>query len=240
MTTTLNLDHLYRAQFGEDRILWQVFGHRPHGYYIEIGAYDGVTLSNTFFLEQMGWTGLLIEPIPALARHAAAQRPRSRVIQAAISRRNSQGSARFTVADNVPVLSFLSADEEHVARCIREGARLTQIDVPVTSLDELLRSERRNAPRDRSPWIPNRGWQIDLVSIDTEGSEMDVLDGFALERFRPRVLLIENDKPSGSAIEPHLRERGYRKFHRQKINDFYARTDTQPDELQLEGLIIPP
>jgi len=239
MTTTLNLNHLYRAQFGEDRILWQVFRQRPHGYFIEIGAYDGVTLSNTYFLEQMGWTGLLVEPIPALARHAATQRPRSRVIQAAISRRGSHGAAKFTVADNVPVLSYLNADEAHVARCIREGARLKEIDVPVTSLDELLRSERRNAPPDRSPWVPNQGWQIDLVSIDTEGCEMDVLDGFSLERFRPLVLLIENDKPSGSAIEPYLRQRGYRKFHRQKINDFYARTDAPADTLQLEGLIIP-
>ena len=52
--TTITIDHLYKAQFGEDRILWQVFRQRPVGYFIEVGAFDGVSLSNTFFLEQMG------------------------------------------------------------------------------------------------------------------------------------------------------------------------------------------
>jgi len=72
--TPVSVDHLYRAQFGEDRILWQVFKRRHHGYFIEVGAYDGITLSNTYFLEQMGWTGLLVEPIPELCQRAAQVR----------------------------------------------------------------------------------------------------------------------------------------------------------------------
>ena len=67
-TVTISVDHLYKAQFGEDRILWQVFRRRPSGYFIEVGAYDGVTLSNTYFLEQMGWCGLLVEPILPLCQ----------------------------------------------------------------------------------------------------------------------------------------------------------------------------
>ena len=46
---------MYRAQFGEDKVLWQVFRQRPTGFFVEVGAYDGVTLSNTFFLEQMDY-----------------------------------------------------------------------------------------------------------------------------------------------------------------------------------------
>jgi hypothetical protein len=86
--------------------------------------------------------------------------------------------------------------------------------------------------------VPNVGWRIDLVSIDTEGCELDVLDGFDLDRFKPRILVIENDRPSGTAIELYLLDRGYRKFHRVKINDFYVRTDDPADDLTLAGFSV--
>ena len=233
------IDHLYKSQFGEDRILWQVFRRRPTGYFIEVGAYDGVTLSNTFFLEQMGWNGLLVEPILPLCQKAAEVRLRSRVIHAACSKRGSRGTAKFTVAQNVPVLSFLQADQEHIDRCKREGAQLVEIEVPVVSLDDILLNERRNRTPFGAPWVPKVGWRVDLVSIDTEGCELDVLDGFDLARFRPRILVIENDRPAGAAIEHHLNSRGYRKFHRQKINDFYVRNDDPANDLTLTGLTVP-
>jgi len=236
---TLLLDPLFKAQFGEDRILWQVFRQRLSGYFIEVGAFDGVNLSNTFFLEQMGWTGLLIEPIAQLAQNAAAARSRSRVINAAVSKRGSRGTTRFTVAQNVPVLSFLNADPDHVERCKREGATLVEIEVPLTTLDDILADERRHSPAGQGPWVDDAGWRIDLVSIDTEGCELDVLNGFDLERFKPKVLVIENDRPSGDTVAPYLAERGYRKFHRQKINDFYVRADGSCQDLQQSGFEIP-
>lgn len=232
----LSLDHLCKAQFGEDRILWQIFQYRPHGYFVEVGAYDGVTLSNTYFLEQVGWHGLLIEPIGPLCEKASAARPRSRAIHAAVSKPGSPATARFTIAQNVPVLSFLKADQDHVDRCRREGATLVEIDVPVFTLDEIIMRERQSPAAAGGPWAPGRGWRIDLISIDTEGSEMDVLEGLNLDRFKPRVLLLENDRESGAAIEPYLNARGYRKFHRQKINDFYVRSDDPATDLQLTGL----
>lgn len=231
--TPISIEHLFKAQFGEDRVLWRVFRGRTEGFFIEVGAYDGVNLSNTYFLEQMGWRGLLVEPIAELCQHAATARPRSCVIQAACSRKGSAHSARFTLTQNVPVLSFLHADQDHVDRCKREGAKLVEIEVPLTTLDNIVLESRKLSP---TPWTPNVGWRIDLVSIDTEGCELDVLDGFDLDRFKPRVLLIENDRPAGEGIEPYLQSRGYRKFHRQKINDFYVRVDDPADDLTLDGL----
>lgn len=236
---TLSIEHLFKAQFGEDRILWQVFRQRPAGYFIEVGAYDGVNLSNTFFLEQMGWHGLLIEPILPLCQKAVAARAGSRVIHAACSKRGSRGTTKFTVAKNVPVLSFLDADQEHRERCVREGAELVEIEVPLVTLDDVILNERKNPAPFGAPWVKNSGWRIDLVSIDTEGCELDVLDGFSLDRFKPRILVMENDRAAGEAIEPYLRERGYRKFHRQKINDFYVRTDDPADDLTLDGFTLP-
>jgi len=240
MMTVTAVDHLYRAQFGEDRVLWQVFRQRRSGFFIEVGAYDGVTLSNTFFLEQMGWCGILVEPIYPLCVKAAQARQNSRVVHAACSRRGSQGTGRFTIADGVPVLSFLKADPDHVERCIREGAKLVEVDVPVVTLDDILLHERKQPPAGSGAWRRNVGWQIDLVSIDVEGGELDVLDGFNLDRFKPKVLVLENERETGLAIEPYLVRHGYRKFHRQVINDFYARDDGSTRDLMLSGLEPPP
>ena len=63
-----------------------------------------------------------------------------------------------------------------------------------------------------------------------------ILDGFDLDRFRPRILVMENDRPAGAAIEPYLAGRGYRKFYRQKINDFYVRADDPCRDLTVAGL----
>ena len=71
-------DDLFKAQYGEDKILWRMFNERPWGFYIEVGAWNGVTLSNTYFLEQMGWTGILVEPLPELYEACVHERPRSR------------------------------------------------------------------------------------------------------------------------------------------------------------------
>lgn len=236
--TSIAIDRLYRAQFGEDRILWQVFRQRTSGYFIEVGAFDGVNLSNTYLLEMMGWCGLLIEPIGQLCERARLARPRSGVIGAAVSKPGHAPTATFTVTQNVPVLSFLTAHQDHVERCKREGAELVEIEVPVVTLDEVLQREQRKPSTPTGPWVPHVGWSIDLVSIDVEGGELDVLEGFNLERFRPRILLIENDRPSGDVIEPYLHERGYRKFHRQKINDFYVRDDDPADDLMVGGFPV--
>ncbi len=233
--TTLSIDHLFKAQFGEDRILWEVFRQRCEGYFIEVGAYDGVTLSNTYFLEQMGWCGILVEPIRQLCEKASAVRQHSRIVNAAVSKPGCPPTATFTIAQNVPVLSFLQADADHIERCKKEGAELVEIEVPLVTMDEIITNERREPTPFGSPWIPQKGWQIDLISIDVEGGEMDVLAGLSLDRYKPRVLVIENDRPSSDQVEPFLDARGYWKFHRQKINDFYVRRDLPPGELKLSG-----
>ena len=58
----------YFAQFGEDRILGEIFQHQREGNCVEVGANDGITDSMTYHFELMGWNCLLVEPVPGLAR----------------------------------------------------------------------------------------------------------------------------------------------------------------------------
>jgi len=238
MTTTVT-DSRFRAQFGEDVILDQVFRHQTQGFYIEVGAFDGVLLSNTFYFEQIGWSGILIEPILPACHKACESRPSSRVVHAACSKRGHRGTTRFTIAKGVPVLSFMTGDTQHARRCESEGAELIEIDVPVVSLDTIIQAEKKDPLIGKGPWAPNEGWRIDFVSIDVEGAEMDVLDGFDLKRFKPKVLVIENERESGAVVEPYLRDRGYRKFFRRVINDFYVRDDASTQHLKTSGLSVP-
>lgn len=218
-------EDLFKAQYGEDKILWKMFNGRRNGFFIEVGAWNGISLSNTYFLEQMGWTGILIEPLRDKYEHCVVNRPRSRVIHAACTAPDQGDTIKFTQVIGNEMLSCIKPEPAHVKRCLDEGRQFQEIEVPAVTLDRLIMNERNGPWQGNGPYIPKVGWQIDLVSIDVEGGEMDVLKGFNLKRFRPQVLLIECNLPSGSAVAKYLQDFDYKLVHRQVINDFYVRQD---------------
>ncbi|USN99340.1 MAG: hypothetical protein H6810_01285 [Phycisphaeraceae bacterium] len=55
-----------RSEWGEDLVALELFGWKHEGYYIEVGAYDGRRFSVTAALDELGWRGLLVEPVPEL------------------------------------------------------------------------------------------------------------------------------------------------------------------------------
>lgn len=171
-----------RSQFGEDAFLLELFRDQPEGFFIEVGAFDGYTLSVTYALEAIGWTGVLIEPLPHRAEQCRARRPRSRVVHAALSRRGCPPVATF-VALEAPgepaadLMSHVAAATGHAERIAGSGARRVGTTVPQTTMDAVL--EGHEGP-------------VDVAVIDVEGGELDLLDGFDLGRFRPRVLVVED------------------------------------------------
>jgi hypothetical protein len=223
--TTVTETPTFHSQYGEDKLLWQMFRGRAHGFFIDIGAYDGVTFSNTCLFERMGWQGIIIEPHRSLFEQAAGTRPRSLAVRAACSSPADRGMMTFTEVEGCPLLSFLHEDEHHLERCRREGRTFTESQVRVQTMDEILDEARHHAWDMPAPWSAEQGWSIDLVSLDVEGGEMRVLEGFDLARHRPKVLVIECDRPSAAAVHPYMAARGYVKVHRQCINDFYVRKD---------------
>src|SRR5262249_50862923 len=112
------------------------------------------------------------------------------------------------------LFSGIAADERFTASIYRgqqvpfDGFR--SIRVPSASLDGLLAGGTA---------------QIDFVSIDVEGAELEVLKGFDLERYQPRVLVIEANKPEERhALDLHLGPRGYRLARSLAWNHFYVRS----------------
>lgn len=54
----------YYSQAGQDRWVAETFRHRKRGFFLDIGAFDGVNISNTYYLEKLGWDGICVEPNP--------------------------------------------------------------------------------------------------------------------------------------------------------------------------------
>jgi FkbM family methyltransferase len=179
------------SQFGEDAFIFDLFDGKPGGVFVEAGAFDGVLLSTTYALEAMGWTGLLVEPIPERFEACRAARPGSRVVRAAVGRAGSTGVTRFEVPEADPAaladLGASMAMPEHQRReAARLGASVRMIEVPLTSLGALL---------DEAP----PAGRIDVAVIDVEGFEADAIDGLDLGRYRPRTLIVEDLVPAGDA-----------------------------------------
>lgn len=191
----------YFGQHGDDFLLWQLFKDQKNGFYIDVGAFDGVHLSNTYSFELAGWNGICVEAIPDIFESCQKARPNTICINAACIGRDDLREVKFFV-EKLGLLSGVSVDanEDDIRnRYSRRGIDfegLEPITVPARTLNSIL--DDHLAP----------GHAIDFVSIDVEGSELDVLKGFDLNRYAPRCIVIEaNDDEHERAIMKCLVEK---------------------------------
>jgi FkbM family methyltransferase len=167
---------VFRSQFGEDCAVWELLNGQTSGFFVEAGAFDGRALSVTDCFAAMGWTGVLVEANPEVAATCKVNRPESKVVQAALGDNTTTGQVDFTVTQDQygGMLSFLTAGGE---KPTGEFASKS-IRVPMMPLNDVL---------------GDHTGVIDLVSLDVEGAEVLALKGFDLAKFKPRVLLIEDN-----------------------------------------------
>ncbi|MBY0309205.1 MAG: FkbM family methyltransferase, partial [Phycisphaerales bacterium] len=185
----------FRSQFGEDCALWEVLDRQTSGFYIEAGAFDGRSFAVTHAFDAMGWEGLLVEAIPAKAEECRTNRPDARVVQAALAHEHG-GTVTFHVTGDAfgGMLSYLDPNSDHGRQAAAAGTPVTKVEVPRTSLNELLKDH--TGP-------------VDAAVIDVEGGEVEVLKGFDLGRFAPRVMLIEdNDLRPNSPLMQYMARQG--------------------------------
>jgi FkbM family methyltransferase len=196
----------------ETRLVREFFQTRGKGFFVEVGANDPKEGSQSWHLEEAGWSGILVEPQPELAEKLRATRS-AEVYAVACSSPDRAGS-RMLLHMAGPFSSF---DSALVVTGIRPEAT---IDVPVKTLDDILIEARAPAP-------------IDFLSIDVEGHELDVLQGFDLKRWRPRLILLE-DHVGGLAKHFFLNRCGYCLVRRTGLNGWYVPRE-QASVLNLVG-----
>ena len=195
-----------RAIFGsehQERRIAAFFGEGYRGTFVDVGAADALTSSQTYDLERAGWSGVLIEPRPDCAEDLRRQR-RAPVFQVACS---SPERAGTTMTLHLAGGHSSLNDEFVLAGLKPEGA----ITVAVRTLDDVLIEANITAP-------------IDLVSIDVEGHEVDVLAGFDLQRWRPRLLVIE-DHVLNLNLHRLTQSLGYKWVQRVDLNGWYVPND---------------
>jgi FkbM family methyltransferase len=208
----------YKAQNGEDRILIQDFAGKKSGFCVEVGAYDGVDMSNTYLFEKLGWKCLLVEADPEMAEICRRNRPAATVVNCAVVSPGSPSNVCFQISEDVKGMSSIALDDSSRRRITGYMGRLAirEITTPARTLDAILEESKCAA--------------IDFISIDVEGHEQGVLEGFDIARWKPYVVLVErtNIFPVWKILR-YFDKAGYAFSRRTGENDWYYQTQQPPN-----------
>lgn len=217
----------YVGQYRQDAIVDQLLGRMTAGVFVDVGAYDGVTLSNTYFLEKArGWTGVCFEPNPAVFEQLKAK--------------------RSCVCENVGVgpqpgqLPYLKVsgyaemgsglvdryDPRHLQRIEREivqhGGSKEELSIPVVSLND---------------YLLNHGLtQIDFCSLDVEGGELAILRSLDFSQLMIRIIAVENNYWEQDTRQ-FLRSQGYALIRVAVTDDLFGRVGSVPRNTLREALL---
>jgi hypothetical protein len=185
-----------KSQLGLDVLVAALFGKSHKGFFVEFGATDGKSISNTFLLEEeRGWTGILCEP--GRIWHPDLKDNRSCVLDFRCVYSTSELSLTFVET----ATAEYSTIKGYEANDLQSGKRneATPYYVESVSLIDLLR--QHNAPN-----------FIELLSVDTEGSEFDILSAFDFKSYEFGVIAVEHNY-SASREKTHalLLANGYKR-----------------------------
>jgi FkbM family methyltransferase len=159
------------------------------GYFVEAGANDGVTESNTLLLErQFGWTGLLVEPVPALAAQCRRNRPNALVEEVALVASDyPRSTIRLHYSDLMSVVEGARGSARQDMDWVELGFR-----TPGNRPDRGLPRTIEVPARPLSAVLCDHGIShVDLLSLDVEGYEPEVIRGLDLTRHRPTYIVVE-------------------------------------------------
>lgn len=211
------------ALFGMDVRLAQFLGR--DGVFVEAGGNDGITQSNTYYLERaLGWHGVLVEPIPELVARARRNRPASEIVQAALTDpENSGAELVMHYAGLQSIVAGARGSAQDDAAWIADGfvrgpSDGYDVKVQGRTLSEILEASRVDG-------------EVDLLSLDLEGYEPTALRGIDLERHAPRWLLVEAHEPQAhAAVAEVLGDRYVYVGRFSEFDDLFRRADVPVPE----------
>jgi FkbM family methyltransferase len=188
------MTHKFWGPNGElSQMILKGFQNHYQGYAVDVGASDGVSINTTIMLEKnYRWTVLSVEPNPYFKPFLHANRA---FVEMCACGSTPQEEAPFHIhLENPEAYSALNV-RKHPINKPRPDAKWSTIMVPVRTVDQLL-----------AKWEFPR---LDVLCVDTEGTEVDVLKGCELKRWKPTIIVVECWDKTGPTHE-YLREQGYR------------------------------
>jgi len=203
--------HKSHAQLFQDMFVEFELKGKKNGFFVEFGATDGLTINNTFALEKyFGWSGILAEPARCWREQISINRNCIKDFRCVWTKSGEQ--IVFNEVSESPELSTIDIfSDSDLHKDARQGKNCYTVDT--VSLNDLLKEN--SAPR-----------KIDYLSIDTEGSEFDILNQFDFDYWDISIITVEhNDSPKRKDIFKLLSSKGYkRKFeYFSRWDDWYVK-----------------
>ena len=208
------------SQTGEDLII-NFYLPKKDGFYIDIGCFDPIFLNNTYLFYNNGWNGINIDANPKCIEKFNAVRKRDVNICTLVG--NSNKTEKFYIFEP-ETLSTVSEKQKKLY--IKVGYKLKEvIIIPCVSLSSLLKQKLSNN-------------DIDFLSVDVEGNELDVLKSNDWKIYRPKFVIVEvtQHKPVIKNTKPFdkfLKKNSYTKFSETLINAIYI-SDEYKKKLQIK------
>jgi FkbM family methyltransferase len=200
-----------RAQLFQDLFVVFVNKAKRDGFFVEFGATNGLDLSNTAILERdFQWKGLLAEP--ARCWHAALAANRTATIDHRCVWSQTGASLDFKETEVAELSTLTTLVDADFNRAGRASGTVYRVDT--ITLNDLLKAH--NCPR-----------QIDYMSIDTEGSELEILRAFTFDDYDIGIITVEHNfrEPDRQAIFDLLSSKGYVRLFEafSKFDDWYVK-----------------
>lgn len=205
------MKHKFYSQFGQDKYIAEnVFPGKRNGYFVDIGAYDGVHCSNTYHFEQNGWRGMCFEPNPDIFKKLRENR-KAACLEGAVSSKKTKKLPFTLVHGYAEMLSGLTDyyDRPHIhrieAETLQHNDKVEYIFVRNYNFNSIIFEK-----------------YIDYLSIDTEGSELDILKSINWNNFTISCISVENNYGNNS-IKEFLLSKGFRFEKRFECDELYTR-----------------
>lgn len=202
----------HHAQFGEDAVLLDWL-HQREGFFVDVGCYHPSKFSNTYALYRRGWRGVNIDMDEIKVRAFAMARSDDTNVHAAISDQPGEVNIHRFSKYGLGSMIVMDGEAPPVSQQAIETVRLKTM-----TLDEILET------------TPYRGREIDLLTVDAEGHDLEVLRSLSFERHRPRLILVELhtdaiDAVLASPLHRFLTDKGYMLCNWVGLTLFYRRSD---------------
>jgi len=180
----------------EDLIIAKYFPGDYVGSYLDIGCWRPVQASNTYHFYQKGWRGLCIDAADFAAEYKA-ERPEDVFVQSGVGMQSGT-LPYYVIAQDTSCNTFSKEHAETIKR--DKGYEYVQQDVPVRTLPDIL------GGHDIA--------RVDFINIDVEGMDLAILKQIDLQKYKPRVVAIEDLSldlvmPISSPIVIHMLQQGY-------------------------------
>ncbi len=231
LTTNVSDLKLYSyAQHGDDDYIWKYFDKKKNGLIVEVGAFDGIHFSNSYSLANIGWRSLCMEPTPAMYKKLTTNRPKAECFNVAVVGDEAINQIDF-LTEELGLLSGVNIDVEDVRlRYKRRGLKFKEpekIKVNAKTLNSIFRE------------LKLKPGEIDCITIDVEGFEMDVLRGFEMALYKPQLVIIEANTPvHEKEIITYLAQKNYTLSNKLGVNLVFIPNNKKAKEIKIDCIAM--